>query len=155
MHLIRHAHNIPLYGISQNPDTKYYIFVFQHILYCKRCGEYMEYLVGYDDEWCKKCQINDLKLDFTNWTSGNNKIDHLIQKMQLEIVDSDNIIFEWIPYNQFSNIKKIKEGNFIKIYSTIWKNDLLYYDCLYKRQEKMMTLKFILKYSQNITDEVQ
>src|SRR3954453_12411667 len=58
-------------------------------------------------EWCKPCQINNLKGNFTNWTSGNEKIDDFIQEMQLKIDHPYNIIFEWIPYNQFSDIEEI------------------------------------------------
>ena len=46
---------------------------------CKKCGidEYSN--VYY--KWCKSCQIDN----FTNWTSGNEKIDGFIQEMQLKI----------------------------------------------------------------------
>ena len=37
---------------------------------CKKCGE--EYTEIY---WCKPCQIDNLKGNFTNWTSRNEKID--------------------------------------------------------------------------------
>ena len=43
---------------------------------CEKCGK--EYT--YEDlRWCKPCQINNFKTNFTNWTSGNEKIDKLIQ----------------------------------------------------------------------------
>ena len=50
--------------------------------YCENCGEkfigrsYAKY------KWCKPCQ---LKENFTNWTSENEKVDNLIQKIQLSI----------------------------------------------------------------------
>src|SRR5438046_2400696 len=89
---------------------------------CEKCGE------QYTDisfEWCKPCLINDLK----NVTSGNEKIDNLIQEMQLKINKPGDIAFEWIPYNQFSDVKEIGEGGFAKVYSAIWKDGPLdYYD---------------------------
>src|SRR5207248_2396237 len=88
---------------SQNPDTKDYIIVFQD-KFCKKCGE--EY-TSIRHNWCKPCQIDNLKGNFTNWTSGNEKINNFIQEMQLKINQYDDIVFEWIPYNQFSNIKEI------------------------------------------------
>ena len=90
-----------IYGISQNPNTKDYILVLENG-YCKKCGE------GYTDvdyKRCKPCQINNLKENFTNWTSGNEKIDDSIQEMQLEINCPNDIVVEWISYNQFSDIK--------------------------------------------------
>jgi hypothetical protein len=69
----------------------------------------------------------------------NNEIDNLIQKMQLKIKSKFEKVFEWIPYNQFNNIKKINNGSFIKIYSAIWKNDFLYYDNLYEKKTNNKT----------------
>jgi serine/threonine protein kinase len=64
--------------------------------------------------------------------------------MQLKMNDTDEIIFEWIPYNQFNNIKKIDEGGFSTIYLARWKNGPLldYYFNEYKRdQNKKVVLK--------------
>ncbi|EXX73020.1 hypothetical protein RirG_064020 [Rhizophagus irregularis DAOM 197198w] len=63
--------------------------------------------------------------NFTNWTSGNEKIDNLIQETQLEINEPDDKILEWIPYNQYNNIK---EKIITKDYSAIWKDGPLNYD---------------------------
>ena len=76
--------------------------VLQDGLLCSKCGENYT-TVGYH-KWCKTCQINNLKKKFTNWTSGNKKVNDFIQEMQLKINSSFDLIFEWIPYNQFSNI---------------------------------------------------
>jgi hypothetical protein len=48
--------------------------------------------------------------------------------MQLKIDKYDDIIFEWIPYNQFSDIKEIGRGGFATVYSAIWKDGQLIYD---------------------------
>jgi hypothetical protein len=37
------------------------------------------------------------------------------------------MIFEWIPYDQFNDIKEIGKGGFSTVYSAIWKNGLLSY----------------------------
>jgi hypothetical protein len=53
------------YGITQNPDTKDYIIVFNcNKYYCEKCERYI-------DKWCKSCQINHLKNDFISWSIKN------------------------------------------------------------------------------------
>ena len=47
---------------------------------------------------------------------------------QLKINHYNDIIFEWIPYNQFSDIKEIGIGGFATVYSAIWKDGPLKYD---------------------------
>ena len=108
-----------LYGITQNQDTGDYILV------------------------------QSYTINMTTWISGNEKIDDFIQEMQLKIDSFDDIVFEWIPYNQFDNIKEICEYEFITIYSAIWKYGSLYYDSdrteYTKKQfdkNKNVTLKF-------------
>ncbi|CAB5377461.1 unnamed protein product [Rhizophagus irregularis] len=87
-----------LYGISQNPDTSDYILV----------------------------QNNSINL--VNWTIGNEKIDDFIQEMQLNINFYDDVVFEWISYNQFNEIKEIDKNGFITVYSAIWMNGPLHYN---------------------------
>jgi hypothetical protein len=103
--------------------------------------------------WCKPCQINDIKSNFANWTSGNINVDNLIQELQLKINDYDDIIFEWIPYDRFSNIKEIDKGGFATVYSAIWKDGPLFYNKYeYTRMKQKVALKQLYN-SQNITIE--
>ena len=49
---------------------------------------------------------------------GNEKIDNFIQGVRLKIEFASDIVFEWILYNQFSDIKEIGrpfplDGNFL------------------------------------------
>src|SRR3954447_23148533 len=92
---------------------------------CETCGEV--YISEYA-KWCKPCQINNFKNKFTDWTSGDEKIDEFIQEMQLKPDKQDDIIFEWISYNQFSGIKEIGKSDFATVYSAIWKDGPFYYD---------------------------
>jgi hypothetical protein len=145
---------LEIYGISQTPDKENYILVLQ-CRYCETCGK--KYTDIYDEsfKWCKPCQINDLKNNFMNWTSGNEIIDNLIQEMQLKIDTWNNMIFEWIPYSQFNNIKEIsKDSNSATIYSALWKDGPLHWDQnQYRRhQDKEVTLKYLCG-SQNVTNE--
>ena len=142
-----------MYGLSQNPNTNDYIIVLQD-RFCIKCDKTF---TNEHWKWCKPCQIDNLKENFTNWTSGNEKIDNFIQGMQLKIDSSRNTVFEWIPYNQFSDIKEIGRGGIATVYSAIWKDGLLKYDNDYKEYTRISSnQKVALKYlhnSQNINDE--
>jgi hypothetical protein len=118
---------------------------------CKRCGKYNYFQCG----WCKSCKINDLKKNFTNWTSENEKIDSLIQEKQLEINSYNDIIIEWISYDQFDDIKELRKDEFSTIYSAIWKYGPLQYDEDYQEYSRELSTKVNLKLynSQNITNE--
>src|SRR5436190_21298 len=117
---------------------------------CKQCGE--QYTDIYWN-WCKPCQIDNLKGNFTNWTSGNKKIDNFIQEILLKIDNWEDIVFEWIPYDQFSDIKEI--GRSATVYSAIWKDGPLQYEYKgkYIRKPHYANYKVALKCSQNITNE--
>src|SRR5437764_219928 len=118
---------------------------------CEKCGK------NYTDwRWCKPCQIDNLKGNFTNWTSGNEKIDNFIQEMQLKIDHPRDIVFEWIPYNQFSDFEEIGKGGFTTVYSAIWKDGLLKYNGNSREYTRDPNYKVVLKClhnSQNITNE--
>ncbi|EXX70373.1 kinase-like domain-containing protein [Rhizophagus irregularis DAOM 181602=DAOM 197198] len=79
-----------IYGISQNPDTKDYVIVFQNDCNCKECDDIY---TDIEVKWCKPCQINNMKQNLANWTSGNEKIDEFIQEIQSNI-EKDDIIIE-------------------------------------------------------------
>src|SRR3954452_8810988 len=55
--------------------------------------------------YCELCVKNYLKANFSNWTSGNDNIDNLIKKCQMETLDPEKVI-EWILYN--NNLQNIK-----------------------------------------------
>ena len=119
--------------------------------FCKKC--YEEY-TNADYKWCKPCLI---ERNFTNWFSWNEKIDNLIQEMHLKIDNYDDIVFEWVPYNQFSNIKEIGRGGFATVYSAIWKDGQLRYDrnteTYVKSSPNQEVASKCLHNSQNISDK--
>ena len=87
--------------------------------------------------------------------SGSKEIDNLIQEMQLKITSEDDIVFKWIPYNQFDNIEEISKGDVATVYSAIWKNGPLYYNNnkeYVRKPDKKVTLKCLHKL-QNISSE--
>jgi hypothetical protein len=64
-----------------------------------------------------------LVLNNITWESENKKIDDFVQEMQLKFND---LLFEWIPYNQFNEIKKIGKSSLVTIFSAIWSNGPIY-----------------------------
>jgi hypothetical protein len=98
-----------------------------------------------------------LKNNFISWFNGNDNIDNLIQEMQLKINDPDNIVFEWISYNQFSDINEIKKSDPVTVYLAMWKDGPLNYDFdkyEYTRSQNTMVVLEYLHNSQNITNEL-
>src|SRR5437016_2276456 len=71
--------------------------------------------------YCEYCVQNYLKANFVNWTSGNDDIDNLIQKCQMETL-GPSLIPEWIPFDNLRNIKYLTEGGCSKIYTADWIN---------------------------------
>jgi predicted Zn-ribbon and HTH transcriptional regulator len=139
-----------IYGISQNSDTKDYIIVLENS-YCKECGEIYAYK---RNKWCKSCQINKLNQNFANWTSGTEEIDNFIKETQLEINTKDDIIVEWIPYDQFNNIKNIDKDSFSAVYSAIWKDGSLKYSFKERKQIREPNEGAILKCLSNSQNNI-
>ena len=83
---------------------------------CKKCDKKNRnaYFI-----WCKLCQTNNFKKNFACWSSENKQIDGFIQERQLNISSPRDIIFEWIPYNQFDNIKEISKGDHATVHSAV------------------------------------
>ncbi|GES83244.1 kinase-like domain-containing protein [Rhizophagus clarus] len=71
---------------------------------------------------------NDYILVQKNYTltSGNEKIDYLIHEMQLKMCKYEDTVIEWIPYNQFDDIKEIGKNCHITVHSAVWKDGPLY-----------------------------
>ncbi|GBC26520.2 kinase-like domain-containing protein [Rhizophagus irregularis DAOM 181602=DAOM 197198] len=70
---------------------------------CKRCDSKFT-----DQNWCNSCESQRFQEDFSNWTSENQSLDELIQYSQLSAT-KNNTYFEWIKFNQFKDIKVIKD----------------------------------------------
>ena len=76
--------------------------------------------------------------------------------MQLKRSSHNDMVFEWIPYNQFNDIKEISKGDFATIHSAIWKDGPLQYNkkeyYIRESSDKEVVLKYLYN-SQNITNE--
>ena len=113
-----------LYGISQNPNTGDYIFV------------------------------QNYTIILANWISGNEKINDFIQEKQLRINNYDNIVLEWIPYNQFNEIMETGKNGHITVYSAIWKDGPLYWNIQNKEYTRDPNKKVALKYLHNSQESI-
>ncbi|GBB86662.1 hypothetical protein RclHR1_13030002 [Rhizophagus clarus] len=100
--------------------------------------------------YCEICVRNYLKSNFSNWTSGNNDVDNLIQNCQIKTI-VPSVVIEWIPYNNLQNIKYLTKGGFSEIYTATWTSGG-YYDW---DSEKQQLIRFgdhyvILKSLENV-----
>jgi hypothetical protein len=119
--------------------------------YCKQCGE--KY-TDIPNSWCKLCPINYLKDNFINWTSENKKIDKLIQEMQLKINHRNDIIVEWIPYDQFNDIKEMNKNSFAIEYLAIWTDGPLHYNYKENKWTRKSDEKVALKRIYNLNNNI-
>ena len=115
---------------------------------CKECGEEYEEYENYEVasvkylEMCLPCYF---KKNFTDWTSKNEIIDDFIKNKQLKISKNYDVVFEWIPYNQFENIEKIDDD----ITIAVWKDGPLYYNNyngkkkLFRKSNEQVVLQYI------------
>ncbi|GBB83173.1 hypothetical protein RclHR1_00010055 [Rhizophagus clarus] len=55
----------------------------------------------------------------SNWTSGNDDVDNLIQECQMKAIGPD-FIPEWIPYNDLEDIEYLTKSGCSEIYTATW-----------------------------------
>ena len=129
------------YSTDKRPDCKLteivplldkYFGVFGCCLKCR--------LAKTSVNWCHPCREKEWQEDIKNLT-GQELIEKFIQQQPNEIQK-----IQWISYEQFTNIEKIAEGGFSKIYKAIWKGGD------YGDRNEAVALKS-LNNSQNITLE--
>src|ERR1051325_383045 len=100
--------------------------------------------------YCEHCVRNYLKAKFSNWTSGNDDIDNLIQTCQMEALQPDAIP-EWIPYNNLRNIKYLTKGGCSEIYTAGWIGGRYdEWDSNEKRLKRFGNQQVILKRLENV-----
>jgi hypothetical protein len=75
--------------------------------------------------------------------------------MQLKVNKYKDTILEWIPYNQFDEIREIGKNDSDTIYLALWKDGPLSYNkqyCNYTRNSKKEVALKCLHNSQNIIE---
>lgn len=112
------------YGMLKDPQSKEFLIVLEcDNRNCLKCRK--SYTCIHKDEicWCKICSVKYVQEKLCTW-SGNKKIDSFIKEEQQGVISSFEF-FEWIPYDQFENVKSIGKREFVTIYSAIWKDGCL------------------------------
>ncbi|RGB31122.1 hypothetical protein C1646_764440 [Rhizophagus diaphanus] len=96
---------------------------------------------------CKNCKrISFINVDIINIDSKNCIVDDFILTITKNNTDSDSLkfiriiyinmvkcIIEWIPYSQFKDIRKIREGGFRIIYKATWSDSIRKTDIALKK----------------------
>ena len=72
--------------------------------------------------------------------------------MQLKRSSNNDIVFEWIPYNQFDDIKTVNKGDIAIVYSAVWKDGSLHYDRSKGEYTRKSNIKVALKCLYNSQD---
>ncbi|GET58697.1 kinase-like domain-containing protein [Rhizophagus irregularis DAOM 181602=DAOM 197198] len=100
--------------------------------------------------YCEYCVRNYLKNNFSNWTSGNDVIDNLIQECQMKTLDP-NVVIEWIPYNNLKNIKYLTKGGYSEIYTAEWVDGGYYgWDSNEQQLKRIRKYNVVLKRLENV-----
>jgi hypothetical protein len=110
--------------------------------------------------WCEKCDNPKLIKEFKNWTSGDDDIDEFIRDTQRH-AKSYTSYLEWIPFEDFEDVKFLASGGFGIVYKAMWKTGERIDDALdehitpYKRErsEKVPVALKRLNNSQSVSKD--
>ncbi|GBC46116.2 kinase-like domain-containing protein [Rhizophagus irregularis DAOM 181602=DAOM 197198] len=103
-----------LYGISKDPTSHSYILVLDDEGYNQNLCINCQILSSFFD-WCKSCKLNHFQLNYGEFPSKNNDIDNFLKNNYCESRLSEEFI-EWIPYNEFEDIKYTRS----EIFNAVW-----------------------------------
>jgi len=115
---------------------------------CKECNK------QYVTVWCQPCNSKHFQNNFEKWTSKNDEIDKILQKVQLD-AKNPNKVMEWIPYSRLLVKRQIAEGGFGIVYLANWLDGAIYnwninYQQWNRNTYQLVALK-ILKDSSNLS----
>jgi hypothetical protein len=94
-------------------------------------------------QWCQPCERKQSEENFTNWTSGNMKIDKFLKEAQINSTKPQTFL-EWIPIDKLENISILCTTSRSTVYSAFWKDGPRKWDQQnewYKRSGIEVTLK--------------
>ncbi|CAG8439019.1 7127_t:CDS:2 [Scutellospora calospora] len=104
--------------LNRSARSETVVDVGTHYPACDECYEY-QYNHHNPSFYCQPCNTKRFRQDFDKWSTGNDKLDRLIQRSQTK---SKNIyeLLEWIPYSNLKEITRISQGGFATVFSAIW-----------------------------------
>ncbi|RHZ84284.1 hypothetical protein Glove_84g3 [Diversispora epigaea] len=70
---------------------------------------------------CSLCTKEHFIREFKTWSSGNAKVDEIIQESQM---NNKYYKLQWIPYDNFQNIEHIADGGYGSVYSAKLENGM-------------------------------
>jgi hypothetical protein len=108
---------------------------------CKECDKEYTNLLNTEYEWCKICQTKYLE----TFTNENEKIIDFFQEMRSKINDPNDILFEWIPYDKFNDVKEIGKSDFVTVSLAVWKDGPLHFSYFKKELTRVSNKKVALK----------
>ncbi|RHZ84219.1 hypothetical protein Glove_84g121 [Diversispora epigaea] len=84
------------------------------------CSDQLNY-INFNEGFCYLCSREHFIQEFKTWSSGNINIDKIMQESQ-----TNNIYrkLQWIPYDNFQNIKHIADGGRGSVYSAKLENGI-------------------------------
>src|SRR2546421_12424195 len=82
---------------------------------CPDCNQF--YYLGY----CRSCNSGHFRANFPKWSGGDDNIDRLIQKSQLNAGIYCELL-EWIEYSNLIDMVHVAEGGFASVYKAVWKD---------------------------------
>ena len=96
-----------------------------------------------------------IKTNYSSKQSGNKTIDDFIRYTQIHYAKAEGRM-EFVPYDQFKDIKFIAEGGFSKIYKAAWIDGPVYYSNACKSGNRLPNYPVVLKRlnnSKNVTSK--
>ncbi|RHZ85016.1 hypothetical protein Glove_73g38 [Diversispora epigaea] len=85
--------------------------------------------------YCNSCTKEHFSQEFGTWSSGNDEIDKFIQESQTSNYQRfDRYKLQWMPYDNFEDIRHIADGGYGSVYSAILKNGIKW-DWNYNKQD--------------------
>ncbi|CAG8816324.1 7516_t:CDS:2, partial [Dentiscutata erythropus] len=120
--------------LKSSPKSENVVYEASEISYpaCDECYEY-QYNQHSSPFYCQPCNTKRFRMEFDKWSTGNDKLDQLIQKTHIKSKNAFELL-EWIPYSSLKDINRIAQGGFATDYSAIWPDGPMQRFDLNKRQ---------------------
>ncbi|GBC00221.1 hypothetical protein RclHR1_03790014 [Rhizophagus clarus] len=108
--------------------------------WCIECGMQLSGI-----QWCSPCNAEHFYRQISEWTSWRLGLDNLI--IQTQITASNvHSFFEWIPFENFDQVKYLAKGGYSIVYKAIWRQGpITYWDTTTNNWERFGGHEVVLK----------